>query len=134
MASQLSTLGLADASRSWPGFRVKKILNDSLTRRETVLYIAPMSAIDHSTKLFNTAIIATKIPKLANYSTELNTLVQGKSFQAILKAIQEYARTTGIPEDQAAEEIVQTFRDIDRIWDDYIFQEGLDKLKNQLTN
>ena len=93
-----------------------------------------MSGIDHSTKLFNTAIIATKIPKLANYSVELNTLVQGKSFQTILKAIQEYARATGIPEEQAAEEIVQTFRDIDRIWDDYIFQEGLDKLKTQLSN
>lgn len=93
-----------------------------------------MSGIDHSTKLFNTAIIATKIPRLTNYSSELNALVQSKPFQAILKAIQEHAKATGLPEEQAAEEIVQTFRDIDRIWDAYIFQEGLDKLKNHLSN
>lgn len=93
-----------------------------------------MSGIDQSTKLFNTAIIATKIPKLSNYSSKLNELVQGPAFQAILRAIQHHAATTGATEEQAAEEIVQTFRDIDRIWDDYIFQEGLDKLKGHLSS
>jgi hypothetical protein len=93
-----------------------------------------MSGIDHSTKLFNTAIIATKIPSLSNYSSELSALVQSKAFQAILKAIQDHAKAANIPEEQAAEEIVQTFRDIDRIWDAYIFQEGLDKLKSHLSN
>lgn len=99
-----------------------------------VLILRRMSGIDHSTKLFNTAIIATKIPKLTNYSSELNSLVQGKAFQTILKAIQDYAKAAGVAEEQAAEEIVQTFRDIDRIWDAYIFQEGLDKLKSHLSN
>ncbi|MEW6058099.1 MAG: hypothetical protein AB1540_15950 [Bdellovibrionota bacterium] len=93
-----------------------------------------MSGIDQSTKLFNTAIIATKIPKLSNYSSKLNELVQGKAFQAILSAIRDYANATGVSEEQAAEEVVQTFREIDRIWDDYIFQEGLDKLKGHLSN
>lgn len=93
-----------------------------------------MSGIDQRTKLFNTAIIATKIPKFSNYSSKLNTLVQSKSFQAILTAIQEYAKASGLPEEQAAEEVVQTFREIDRVWDEYIFQEGLDKLKGHLSN
>jgi hypothetical protein len=93
-----------------------------------------MSGIDQSTKLFNTAIIATKIPKLTNYSLELNELVNSHAFQAILRAIREHAAGSGQPEDRAAEEIVQTFRDIDRIWDTYIFQEGLDKLKGHLGN
>ena len=93
-----------------------------------------MSDIDQSTKLFNTAIIATKIPKLTNYSVELGELVQSKSFHAILGAIREHAISSGISEERAAEEIVQTFRDIDRIWDSYIFQEGLDKLKGHLSN
>ena len=93
-----------------------------------------MSGIDQSTKLFNTAVIATKIPKLSNYSIKLSELVQGKPFQAILGAIREYAAQTGLSEEQAAEEVVQTFRDIDRVWDEYIFQEGLDKLKGHLSN
>ncbi len=93
-----------------------------------------MSGIDQSTKLFNTAVIATKIPKLSNYSTKLAEIVQSKQFHAILGAIREYAAEAGISEEQAAEEVVQTFRDIDRVWDDYIFQEGLDKLKGHLSN
>ncbi len=93
-----------------------------------------MSGIDQSTKLFNTAVIATKIPKLSNYSSKLSELVQGKAFHCILSAIRDYAKEAGVPEEQAAEEIVQTFRDIDRVWDDYIFQEGLDKLKGHLSN
>jgi len=93
-----------------------------------------MSEIDQSTKLFNTAIVATKIPKLCNYSSQLSELVQSKSFHAILKAIQLHAETCGLSEEQAAEEVVQTFRDIDKIWDNYIFQEGLDKLKGHLNN
>lgn len=93
-----------------------------------------MSGIDQSTKLFNTAIIATKIPKLSNYSSKLSDLVASKPFQAILLAIREYAAQTGLSEEQAAEEIVQTFREIDQIWNDYIFQEGLDKLKTHLSS
>jgi len=93
-----------------------------------------MSGIDQSTKLFNTAIIATKIPHLSNYSSKLGELVQSKSFQAILRAIRQHAEQTGVSEEQAAEEIVQTFREIDQVWDRYIFQEGLDKLKGHLTS
>jgi len=93
-----------------------------------------MSGTDQSTKLFNTAIIATKIPKVSNYSSRLNTLVQSKAFHAILNSIQKHAQEAGISEEQAAEEIVQTFREIDGIWNDYIFQEGLDKLRGHLNN
>ncbi len=93
-----------------------------------------MSGIDQRTKLFNTAIISTKIPKLTNYSNKLGDAVQSKPFEAILKAIQEHAASTGLSEEQAAEEVVQTFREIDQLWNDYIFQEGLDKLKGHLSS
>lgn len=95
-----------------------------------------MADIGLSTKLFNTAVIATKIPKglssAGEASCRLHGLVQSVPFQAILKAIREHATLQGISEAQAAEEIVQTFREIDGIWNEYIFQEGLDRLKAQL--
>lgn len=93
-----------------------------------------MSNADHNTKLFNTAIIATKVPTKTNYSTRLNGLVKTRAFKAIIKSISEYAAESGIPEDQAAEELIQTFREIDSIWDEYIFHEGLEKLKSHLNN
>lgn len=93
-----------------------------------------MSEVDQSTKLFNTAVIATKIPQLTDYSTQLSELVTSKAFQSILKSIREYSVAMGVPEEQAAEDVVQCFRTIDKIWDSYIFQEGLDKLKGHLSN
>lgn len=114
-------------------FEGKFFLSNSLTSECLIPILRRMSGIDQSTKLFNTAVIATKIPKLSNYSSKLSELVQSVAFQAILRAIQDYAQKQGISEEQAAEEIVQTFRDIDMVWDDYIFQEGLDKLKGHLS-
>ncbi len=92
------------------------------------------SGSDNSTKLFNTAVISTKIPAQNNYSTKLTELVQSRAFRSILQSIQDLARNSGISEETAAEEIVQTFRDIDKIWDSYIFHEGLEKLKGHLSN
>lgn len=93
-----------------------------------------MSGHDQSTKLFNTAVIATKISKLSDYSSKLGELVQKPAFAAILESIANYARSTGVSEEAAAEEVIQTFREIDQVWDNYIFQEGLDKLRGHLTN
>ena len=89
---------------------------------------------DHSTKLFNTAVISTKIPSQSNYSVKLSELVQSRAFRSILQAISIHAKNTGLSEEAAAEEVVQTFRDIDKIWDAYIFHEGLEKLKGHLSN
>lgn len=112
----------------------KKFSARPLTVNFPILILARMSGMDQSTKFFNTAIIATKIPKVSNYSSRLNSLVQSKAFLAILSAIQKHAQDSGISEEQAAEEIVQTFREIDAIWNDYIFQEGLEKLRGHLNN
>ncbi len=42
------------------------------------------------------------------------------------------ARTQQITEKEAAEQMVETFRKMDKIWGEYIFQEGVDRLKKQL--
>ncbi len=93
-----------------------------------------MALADSTTKSFNTALIATKIPTLLNYSEKLELLLQSPPFQAILQAIRNYSIEAGVSEEQASEEIVKSFRDIDQIWDEYIFQEGLDKLRTHLSN
>lgn len=98
-----------------------------------------MSGIDQSTKLFNTAVIATRIsrskqvPEEGTCSARLGALIKTPAFHAILKSIKEYAQEAGLSEASAAEEIIRTFRNIDEVWDEYIFQEGLGRLKNQLA-
>lgn len=88
-----------------------------------------MPEIDQSTKLFNTAVIATKIPKSEQGSARLNSVLGSGQFQAILKAVQIYSKENNVSEELACEEIIRTFRTIDEIWNDYIFQAGLSRLK-----
>ena len=97
-----------------------------------------MHETGQSTKLFNTAIIATKISKGPEASGtscagRLNNLLKSPAFSFIIKAIRDYSKEVGVSEEQAAEVIVKTFRDIDSVWNDYIFQEGLDRLRTQLV-
>jgi len=93
--------------------------------------------VSASTKLFNTAIVSTKIPELPefkDYSSKLSELLGSDAFQAILDSIELYAERNGISEEDAAEKVIKTFRAIDKVWDDYIFQEGLAALKTKLVS
>ena len=61
-------------------------------------------------------------------------MVQSDAYQHILKAVRAYAKETGISEEAAAEEIILTFRELDEIFDKYIFQEGFEKLRGHLSS
>lgn len=96
-----------------------------------------MHEIGHDIRLFNTAVIATKITKSndaagSSCAGKLQALTKSPAFAAIMKTIHEYANERGLSEDAASEEIIRTFRDIDEVWNEYIYQEGLDRLRGQL--
>lgn len=93
-----------------------------------------MSEIEQRVRLLNTAVITTKIPQQPVNSTKLNAIVKSEAFSLILKCVQEFAKVKNIPEETAAAEIIQTFRNLDKVWDEYIFQEGLNQLKKQLRS
>lgn len=84
---------------------------------------------DDLTRVFNTALVATRAESIQDFSTELYTLLDSPAFKAILQAVRHLSRTQGISEKDAAESLIQSFRRIDKIWSDYVFQEGLDRLK-----
>ena len=86
--------------------------------------------IDDLLKVFNTAVVSSQVGTKRDFSAELRSLTQSASFKAILNAVRQLARVQGIQERQAAEQIIQTFRKIDEIWDEYMFREGVDRLRN----
>jgi hypothetical protein len=97
------------------------------------------STIDNNIKAFNTAIISSKIisnktetQKNKSSTERLTSLIQTNAFHAIIKLIQTYAEENHKTIDEASIEIIQTFREIDEIWNEYIFNEGLNKLKEIL--
>lgn len=89
------------------------------------------SSVDELARVFNTALVATRGGTLRDFSSELYSLVQSAPFRAILSSVRQFARLQSISEREAAEAIIQTFRKIDRLWTDYIFHEGVDRLKDQ---
>ena len=89
---------------------------------------------DRITRILNTAVIATKMARSQNASARLQELMRKPGFQIILRAMRDYAQEYGVSEQAAAQAMIQAFRELDGIWDDFIFQEGLDRLKGQITS
>jgi hypothetical protein len=87
------------------------------------------SPVDDLSRIFNTALVGTRTEGVRDLSAELFSLVESPAFRAILSAVRQTARTEGISEREAAEEVIRTFRKVDRIWETYILQEGVDRLR-----
>jgi hypothetical protein len=85
---------------------------------------------DELTRVFNTALVASKVDGVRDYSAELVAVMESPGFRAILTAVRTLCASEGLTERKAAETIIQTFRKVDRIWGDYLVQEGIDRLKS----
>lgn len=82
-------------------------------------------------KVFNTAIISTHADPKRNFNQELQELLGSPAFRAILNATRQHALQSGLDDREAAEEIIRTFRAMDEIWRDYVFREGMKKIRAQ---
>jgi hypothetical protein len=87
--------------------------------------------VDDLTRVFNSSLVATRGRGARDFSSEILEVAQSPAFRAILFAVRQHARTQGIPDRQAAEQVIQAFRRMDQAWADYVFQEGLDRLKGR---
>ena len=88
------------------------------------------SSQDELIRIFNTALIATQAEPSRDFTSEIYELMENPAFRAILSTVRQHARLQGVSERQAAEQIIQTFRKMDQVWRDYVFQEGVDRLKS----
>lgn len=80
-------------------------------------------------RMLHTAVVSTHVAEKRDFSAELGELAESASCKVVLNAIHQLSCVQGISERQAAEEIVKTFRKLDEIWGDYVFREGLDRLR-----
>jgi hypothetical protein len=89
---------------------------------------APLTPHTDLTRIFNAAILSTHSARGRDFAGELYRLIGTPAFESILVAIRQLASTSGISEQQAAEQIILTFRKIDSVWKEYAFQEGYESL------
>jgi hypothetical protein len=94
------------------------------------LVVSKVPEIDDIARTFNTALVGSRVNSNRDFSSELATLVQSSAFQVILSSVKQLSRLEGISEREAAEKLIQTFRKLDQTWSDYVFKEGVDRLRS----
>ena len=91
------------------------------------------SAAQDAVRLLNTAIIKSKEKKInASYEERLAEVCQSPVMSALLVAVNHLSETQNISTYHAAVQIIDTFRELDSIWNDYVLMEGIGKLKTLL--
>ncbi len=92
-----------------------------------------LSDNQENVQLLNTAIIKSKERKIDNsYEDRLARVCQTPAVKALSGAIAQLAESSGISRDQAAIQLVETVRELDQIWSDYVMMEGIGRLKELL--
>jgi len=84
---------------------------------------------DDLARVFNTVLVSTQTKGKRDFSAELSELNQSPAFKAVLSAVRQLSCIHGLTERQAAEQIITTFRKLDQLWGDYVYREGLDKIR-----
>lgn len=92
---------------------------------------AKLTSVDELTRIFNTAIITSRSTASADLSSELYAVAASPAFRAILVAIKQLSQDQNLSLREAAEQVIGTFRKADTLWSEYIFQEGIDRVKGQ---
>jgi hypothetical protein len=86
-------------------------------------------------QLINTAIVKTKEKRInSSYEERLSSTCQSPAVEALSVAVNHLAESQKISKDQAAVMLVETLRELDSVWTDYVMMEGLSKLKDLLKN
>ena len=86
-----------------------------------------------SIQLINTAIIKSKESRLeSSYEDRLSETCQKPAIKSLSVAISHLSESQKITRDQAAIQIIETVRDLEKIWEDYVIMEGINNLKNIL--
>lgn len=81
-------------------------------------------------QLLNTAIVKTKERGIDDsYEERLKQVCDSPVMKHLSKTITGLAEDQGVSRDQAAQMIVETIRELDSIWSDYVTMEGIDRLK-----
>lgn len=81
-------------------------------------------------RLFNTVIISSKINSDPSDSNKLAKLMQSQEFKKLIQLINEFALENGISFKQSAERYIQLFREMDVLWEKYVYSLGVKALKS----
>ncbi len=92
--------------------------------------LRPGPDFEQLSRIFNTSLISSATDTAQDHSQELFQLSRSPAFRSILKAAEELSRDQACTEKEAIESIIHVFRRMDQIWQQCVYKQGLDRLKN----
>ena len=88
-----------------------------------------------SIQLLNTAIVKSKeIGIDDSYEERLKKICDSPVLSHLNKTIISLSEELNVSRDQSAQMIVETIKELDSIWSNYILMEGIDRLKSLLQS
>ncbi|MCB9094882.1 MAG: hypothetical protein H6621_07420 [Halobacteriovoraceae bacterium] len=85
-------------------------------------------------QLLNTAIVKSKESRIDDsYEERLKKVCDSPVIETLNRAISDLAESQGVSKDQAAQLIIDTVKELDSIWNDYVMMEGIDRLRSLLN-
>ncbi len=88
-----------------------------------------------SIQILNTAVIKSKEKRIdSSFEDKLASICDRPAIKAISLAISHLSESENISRDQAAMKIVDTIRELDTNWNDYLLMEGIHKVKESLKD
>jgi tRNA nucleotidyltransferase/poly(A) polymerase len=96
--------------------------------RDTASSITP-EELEYLARCFNTALISTRAESQMRLTDELHLLLQSPAYRQILDATRRLATSQNVTETTAAEQLIAAFRKVDQIWSEYVFMEGVARLR-----
>ena len=94
-----------------------------------------MSDKQDAIQLLNTAVIKSKEKRInATYEERLAVICNSPVMNALLVAVDHLSEDQKVSKDHAAVQLIETIRELDSIWNDYVLMEGIGKLKDLLKN
>lgn len=86
-----------------------------------------------SIQLINTAIVKSKEKKIdCSYEQRLKKVCESPVMASLEKAIIHLSETQNISRDEAALQITEAVRELDKVWNDYMLMEGISQFKDNL--
>lgn len=84
---------------------------------------------EHLTKAICTAFVST-LKNKDKRPYDLGQLLHTPAFEMFAVSVQKLAEQQGCSPEEAAEEMLRIIRRVDDIWRDYVFQEGIERIRN----
>lgn len=86
-------------------------------------------------QLINTAIVKSKEKRInVSYEERLTSICKTNAIKALEIATKHLAEMENISHDQATLSIIESIRELDSIWSDYVTMEGVHSLKKLLKS